>query len=79
MSAKYANVIHIRKNHTGSERSEGNKAMKPEIIKADASNKDWKYMALCTEHGFLLEAQTKKELATIKTMDFCNECYEVGA
>ena len=27
MSAVCANVIHIRKNHTGSERSEGNKAM----------------------------------------------------
>ena len=53
--------------------------MKPEIIKAHESNTDWKYMAVCTEHGFLVEAQTKKELSTLATKDFCNECYEVGS
>ena len=79
MSGTYANVIHIRKNPKGSKRSEGNKAMKPEIIKAHKSNTSWKYMAVCTEHGFLVEAQTRKELLTLATKDFCNECYEVSA
>jgi len=53
--------------------------MKPEIIKAHKSNTDWNYMAVCTEHGFLVEAQTRKELLTLATKDFCNECYEVSA
>lgn len=53
--------------------------MKPQIIKAHKSNTQWNYMALCTEHGFLLEAQTKKELVTLKTKDFCNECFKVCA
>jgi hypothetical protein len=53
--------------------------MKAVIIKAHKSNTDWKYMAVCEEHGFVLEAQTKKELVTVKTQEFCNECNEAGA
>lgn len=52
--------------------------MKPVIIKADKSNTNWKYMAMCKKHGFVLEAQTKKELLTYETKEFCNECNEVG-
>lgn len=48
--------------------------MKAVIIKAHETNRDWKYMAVCQEHGFVLESQTKKALLNFDTTYFCDCC-----
>jgi hypothetical protein len=82
MSVKYANVIHIRKNHTGSERSKGNKAMK---LYQKAKNN-----IVCDLHASDELKEILVPLSTLQVWDliqkrqehfskFCVECNKVNA
>jgi hypothetical protein len=44
------------------------------FIKADQSNKEWKWMVVCNDHSNVTTADTKKELLNLKTIDFCDCC-----
>jgi hypothetical protein len=53
--------------------------MKTVIVKADKSNKEWKWMAVCPEHGWSIAGQTKKGVQSFETKEFCDGCNEEGA
>jgi hypothetical protein len=44
--------------------------MKVTIIKADASNKEWNWMAVCEQHLQVITADTRKELTNYTLADF---------
>ena len=48
--------------------------MKVTIIKADASNKEWNWMAVCEQHLQVVTADTRKELTNYTLADFCTCC-----
>lgn len=49
--------------------------MKPVLIKAEPTNTEWKWMAICEQHSDCIVANVKKELATLQTYEFCNSCF----